>query len=133
MVQEFRRITLNADELLCAVSSYSRMTPQFLPEGKIVSCMPNVDGSLALVMEIPFGAVAKRTDFTLKGIDVLRPLIRFCIENNILLPRNGRKSISVENGMLSMCIALDLDIDVSECIAAMPLPVAAPVAYPAAK
>lgn len=134
MVQEFRKITLNASELLCAVSSYSRMTPQFLPEGKIVSCMPNTDGSLALVMEIPFGAVAKRTDFTLKGLDVLRPLIRFCIENNILLPRSGRKSISVENGMLSMCIALDLDIDVSECISAMPLPVAVPAAqHPAAK
>lgn len=124
MVQEYRRITLNQEELTCAVGSYSRMTPQFLPEGKIVSCIPNPDGSLSLVMDIPFGAVTKRTDFTLKGLDVLRPLIRFCIENNIMLPRNGQKSIVVENGMLSMCILLDLNVDVSECVAAMQLPVA---------
>ncbi|MER2520757.1 MAG: hypothetical protein ABTQ34_08740 [Bdellovibrionales bacterium] len=121
MVQEFRKITLSPDELVCAVRSYSRMTPQFLPDGKIFSCMPNSDGSLALVMEIPFGAVLKRTDFTLKGLDVLRPLIRFCIENNILLPRSGQKSISVENGMLSMCITLDLNIDVTDCAAATSL------------
>ncbi|MBI3419163.1 MAG: hypothetical protein HY053_03415 [Proteobacteria bacterium] len=38
---------------------------------------------------------------------LLDPLIHFCIENNILLPRRGRKSVIFEDGLPALYVEMD--------------------------
>jgi hypothetical protein len=113
MASEVRQITLTTEELTAAIDGYRRMTPGFLPAGKIVDCKPAGDAGLTLTVETPVGTLTQATEVVIRGLDLLKPMIRFCIENNIVLPRAGRKSVRCADGALSLCVTLDLSIDLS--------------------
>ena len=107
MVQELRRIILTKQELFSALECHRRMTPQFLPEGKIVDFETINETSMMITVE---------TDPSVQEASVFFPddkliqaLIRFCLENNIMLPLQGRKSVLVAQDNVSLCIDLDLD------------------------
>jgi hypothetical protein len=109
-VQDIRNIILSMDEVLSAFTCYQRAVPDFLPKGDIVECRTTKEG-VVLSVEMTQGAARERSDLTLTGIDVLRPMIRFCIENNIMLPRQGRKSIVIEADKIILHIELDLNTE----------------------
>ena len=111
MVQEVRRIILSQAEIICAFDSYRRMSPQFLPLGQIIDCKPQNNGSVLLLLDIPAGSGFHQTEITLKDTDVLLPIIRFCLENNIMLPKAGKKSIIVNNNVLALDIKINMDTD----------------------
>lgn len=112
-MHEIRRIVFTNEELIFAFSAYSRITPNFLPVGKLLSCTPvsgTDTGSGALLkIETPSGI----SELTYSGTDVLQPLILFCIENNIMLPREGRKSFLVLDSRASIVIDLNLEFDLA--------------------
>jgi len=117
MVQEFRRIMLDEQELISALECYRRMTPHSIPEGIITQCTPIEEPEgirVEVNIEVPGATALQRITHTLKEVAVLKPLIRFCLENNIMLPKDGLKSASVVGGFVCLCIALNLDFDVSE-------------------
>lgn len=119
MVQEVRRISLTADELLSAVESYRRMFQGFLPAGKIVRCTPSDDGVLTIALAVLCEGGPQQTTFDFKASALLKPVIRFCIENNIILPRDGNKSLSVTKDGVTLQILLDLNIEVIDYSAAL--------------
>jgi hypothetical protein len=108
---DIRRITLSEYELTAALVTYQRMTPEFLPGAKIAECKPTHDGKVMVTLEGE--TKSRRSEHTLKASDVLKPLIRFCLENNIMLPRNGQKSVSIADGKVALYVVLNLDIDLA--------------------
>ena len=116
MVQEVRDIMLSMDEVRTAFVSFQNIAPDFLPRCDIISCRTATE-TVILTVEMAYGSTKQQSELTFKGIDVLRPLIRFCIENNIKLPRDGQKSLIYKADKIIMHIELDLKIDVPMAIA----------------
>jgi hypothetical protein len=107
MVREVRGIMLSLDEVQNAFVCYQRMTPHFLPHSLIKGCKTETDGVTLMVETASGGNSTQRSsELTLRGIDVLRPLIRYCIENNIMLPREGRKSVLIKKDLIALHIEL---------------------------
>jgi hypothetical protein len=113
MVQDIRKIVFTSHELLSAFESYGRTTPQFLPGGKLISCAPVEEDGIKLKVEMEYGSSTHEVEFIYRGIDVLRPLVLFCIENNIMLPRDGRKDFMIVDGQAIVTVDLNLDVDLS--------------------
>jgi len=113
VVQESRKITFSTSELGMAFVAYGGRTPKFLPAGKLVSCETIDDDAVKLSFAMEYGCSTHDVEFVYRGLDVLRPLILFCIENNIMMPREGRKTFSIVEGQAVLLIELDLDIDLS--------------------
>lgn len=118
MVQEIRNIMLSMDEVQAAFMAYQRVAPDFMPKGHVVACK-TAGESVVITMELTYGGSSQRSDIVFKGIDVLKPLIRFCIENNVMLPRDGRKSIIYKADRIVMHIELDLAIDMPTTVKPM--------------
>jgi hypothetical protein len=110
MVQDIRNVILSLDEVHSAFVCYQRISPGFLPRDTIAGCRTG-ENAVILTVDIAAGTTRQRGELTFKGIDVLKPLIRFCIENNIMLPRDGRKSIIIEPDRIMLHIELDLDAE----------------------
>ncbi|MFY9288389.1 MAG: hypothetical protein WAO98_07785 [Alphaproteobacteria bacterium] len=119
MVQEFRRIMLDENELVGAMDGFRRLTPGFLPDGKIIKCVPTTESieSVKVTLEVTNETGVTQIEHTVKDVDVGKCLVRFCLENNIMLPKDGRKGVAVVGGYVSLCIALDLSVDQPEHIA----------------
>ncbi len=118
MVQESRTITLSKKELIGAFESHRRMTPHFLPQGRITECRTTAEGTIVLTFAATSEKVAPQR-VTLKASDTLKPLIRFCIENNVILPTDGQKSVHVTSNSASLCVSLDLNISTQNFSRAM--------------
>jgi hypothetical protein len=112
MVMDIRRITLTEYELTAALMSYQRVTPEFYPSGKIVECKPTNDGKILAILENDSQS-PRRWEVTLKAVEALKPLIRFCLENNVMLPRNGQKSVSIADNRVALYVVLNLDVDIA--------------------
>jgi hypothetical protein len=93
MPKELRKIILSTEELIEALDSYKRTNFEFLPVGKIVSCEVKANGPVTVGLDIGGGTSVQAKQFTVRTPDLLEPLIKYCIENNIMLPRNSRKSV----------------------------------------
>ena len=120
MVQEIRKIILTNEELVYAFECYRRMTPNFLPNGKVVACTSFDDGTVNVTVERNTAKGSERSEHPIRGQEVLKPLIRFCVENNIMLPKNGQKSIAIKDGAASLYIVLNLAIEVADPLAIVP-------------
>jgi hypothetical protein len=119
MAQEIRDIILTSEEIVSAIESFRRVTPHFLPDGKILQCAPDVGDSVKIAVETSYGNSTQRTDISFKMGDLLKPILRFCIENNITLPVGGRKSVVLQNGSLSLHIVLRMDGEVMDNVMPM--------------
>ena len=117
MVQESRKITFSTSELGAAFEAYGCRTPKFLPTGKLIACELVDEDGVKLSFAMEYGCSTHDVEFIYRGLDVLRPLILFCIENNIMMPRDGRKAFSIIDGQAVLQIDLDLDIDLSSTTA----------------
>jgi hypothetical protein len=111
-MRDIRRIVFSKDELLCAFQAFARKTPEFLPEGKLLSCTPTIStekgSEIVIKMETP---QKEQTELHYRDADVLQPLILFCLENNVMLPRQGRKSFLVLEEDATMIVDLNLEFD----------------------
>jgi len=107
MVQELRQIILSKDELLLAIDAHRRIKPGLLPDGKIIDF--EVAGQTSIRVTIAGEDETQTTSVVFSDAKLLDALIRFCLENNIMLPRLGRKSVSVLADNVSLCIMLDVD------------------------
>lgn len=103
MVEEVRNIIPNHDELLDALDSYRRKTPDFLPSGRIVECKQGSPDTVGVRVE----ADGVMKDHTLDLQDLLEPLIRFCLENNIKLPRKSKKTVKLKDKRITLHIHIE--------------------------
>ncbi|MGE3622727.1 MAG: hypothetical protein AB7H77_02465, partial [Bdellovibrionales bacterium] len=93
MPKELRKIIFSTQDVIDAFTSYKRINFDFLPPGRILACTLRAEESQVTVsMETATQSGVKPKDFPLRVEDLLEPFIRYCIENNIILPRNSKKS-----------------------------------------
>jgi hypothetical protein len=106
---EQRQIMLSEAEVLQALESYRRTRTDFLPNGDVTGLAlkpPPRDGSVHLVVSVVmvYGQTRHTISIEIAEADVVHLLIRFCLENNIPIPKIGRKSAGIIDGMLALVI-----------------------------
>ena len=89
---EFRRIVLDDDELILALRAFRRVRKELLPQGEILDVKPADDGGITIRVESPMPADDNVTTVTLPTKYLVSAMVRFCIENNIVIPRQGKRS-----------------------------------------
>lgn len=106
MALEIRRIILAQDEVLAALKSYRRTNPDFLPQGDIVECKVNPDVTLTAKLKMSYGKSEQIAEFPCDTATLTEILIRYCIENNVPIPRRGRKTAVHHGGHAALEIRL---------------------------
>jgi len=108
MVKEMRKIILTKDEVMTALDVYRRSNFEFLPPGKIVSCELKPGAPVTIGIETMYANNVQAESFSLETSRLLEPLIRFCLDNNIVLPRNSRKSALIGDGQAALYIQIGM-------------------------
>lgn len=117
MVLEVRKIILSPEELTMALNSYRRKDPGFLPGGRILRCEICHDEEIAVELEQEMELVEIERNWR-KAFEISRkvallpsrvtePLIHFCIDYSIMLPRRGRKSTILSQGLPILFVELE--------------------------
>ena len=106
---ERRQIILSEKELLQAIRAYSRMRTDFLPHGEVIgfTLEPTArDGGVHLTVDVGmiYGQTRQTISIQTAEADIIELLIRCCLENNIPIPKIGRKSAGIIDGMLTLFI-----------------------------
>jgi hypothetical protein len=103
MPGEYRLITLSNEELGVALASFRRVNPDFLPPGSMTLFLVTRDG-----LEVTIAAADGTTSRSAVAFDALvEPLISFCLDSNIKLPRAAQKRAVVSEGALALEMRLD--------------------------
>ncbi len=92
MPREIRHIMFSIDELELALKSYNRIEKKKLFHGTLTGCQiePGKGISIGLAEDQEGDSKTKNiVEFS----SLLEPLVRFCIENNIILPRASNKVV----------------------------------------
>ncbi len=107
MVEELRKVILTKEEILTAMDTYRRSVPDFLPHGDIVAYNEGPESTLIVCVRMAYGKNVQNMDFSFKLNDLLGPVIQFCVENNIILPRNSRKCVKMEGERVALYIVME--------------------------
>lgn len=109
MPRETRQIILSDEELLQAIRSYRRVRPAVLPQGDILSTsLETIEGGhtrLNVVVQMRYGTSQLEAVIGLQEADLLALLIRFCLENNVPVPRRGEKSVASMDGEVALLVS----------------------------
>ena len=105
MPWEARQIDLSITEVLDAVQSYRRRVDDFLPRGAITRCVP-LESAVQVTVEASYSGTTHKLDFQIDPDTLREVAVRFCIENNIPIPRSGDKKVRVTAEGIVLEIAL---------------------------
>jgi len=115
MLTERRQILLSDEKLTHAVEAYRNANPSFLPPGNIlqVNVGPGpgncTTGGVVMTVGVclTYGETEQRMDVRARETDIINLLVRFCLENNVLLPRAAPKAAAAVDGKLGLVIEYD--------------------------
>lgn len=115
MPLEKRQIILSENELLHALSAYRNVNTKFLPGGDILQvtiaarCADRPAEGVVVTVSIQmcYGDSQQKIDVPLRDADILSLLVRFCLENNVPIPRSGAKAAGAVDGKLALLIDYD--------------------------
>ena len=93
MPREIRTIIMSDAELTGAIDSFRRVRKDLLPPGTIHGIEAQKDGNVLVAIEMKFGPNVRNDSFILEHQFVVEALARFCIENNVIIPRSGAKKV----------------------------------------
>jgi hypothetical protein len=107
---ERRQIIFSEGEVLQAIESYRRTHTDFLPHGEVTGItLKPATGHVGVHLTISVGMIYGQTRHAVSieaaEVAIVELLIRCCLENNIPIPKIGRKSAGVIDGMLMLSIA----------------------------
>lgn len=107
MPKELRRIILSDAEMKLAVRSFLRSQASSNSDYAIQAV--NVADDAGPVLECIGKSATTDTTTTIRldKENLQKILVRFCLENNIAIPRAGRKTVVVNGGSIALQIALD--------------------------
>ncbi len=106
MASELRQIVLSDEEFTSSLNSFRRTHVDFLPNGEIVKWEAGGNGTLDVTVNIKGGSTINKMTFTIEPHDVIDILVRFCMENNIPIPRAGDKTWRSGDNGITLSIAL---------------------------
>ncbi len=108
MPHERREIRLFEDELLQAIEVYGRQTPGVLPTGPLLGVSVAGKAPEPPVVTVTVRCAADPSgspvEIVLNDESVFEVLVRFCLEEGIPIPRGGKKTTSVIDGLLALVI-----------------------------
>jgi hypothetical protein len=111
MAKEIRKVKVSGGELAMALNAYRKLEPEYLPPGKVVRCDVHEDSD---AVEIEIEQTITRAEYqkerrrlSIPLPKITEPLIYFCIDNHIMLPRRGKKSGIVSDGSPALFIELE--------------------------
>ncbi|MDD4617507.1 MAG: hypothetical protein PHW76_10475 [Alphaproteobacteria bacterium] len=110
-MKDHRQISFSKEELYNAFSAYARKSPDFLPKGDLLSCTPKLKTEEGSSVEVAIKTSSGEKKILYRDTTVLQALILFCLENNVMLPRDGQKMFVVIDGRACLLIQLNLDFD----------------------
>ena len=102
MVEEVRKILLNQNEFLAALEAYRRACPNFLPAGRILRWQKESDVAIKVFVEVAYGKTVQTMEIALDEKELVEPIIKFCIENNVMLPRAAKKMTRFEGDKVAL-------------------------------
>jgi hypothetical protein len=107
MATELRYIILSNAEFTSSLQSFRRTHEDFLPNGEIVSWTAGENETIDITISIKGGSTVNQMIFTIEAQHVIDILVRFCMENNVPVPRAGVKSWSIKKEGITLAIALE--------------------------
>ena len=107
MASELRHIILSDAEFASSLHSFRRTHEDFLPAGEIVKWSEGATQTVDVTMSIKGGSTVNEMVFTVEQEQVIDILVRFCMENNIPIPRAGAKKWSVRESGIPLSISLE--------------------------
>jgi hypothetical protein len=93
MPKEIRQIILDNAELAEAIHCFRRVQSDLLPPGNILSVKPTEKGGASVKIEMKFGPNVRKDWFILEAEHLAEAMVRFCIENNIIVPLQGTRKV----------------------------------------
>ena len=115
MVQECRKISFSMDEVRSALERYQTIAPDFMPEGPAVRCSVLTYGGISVIAGKD-GSFAQKK-YVLTGAELLKPMIGFCIDHKIMLPREAQKAIEFQKD--TVVLRIDFTFTVNFIVAAI--------------
>ncbi len=107
MASELRYIVLSDAEFMTSLQSFRRTHKDFLPAGEIVKWSEGATQTVDVTMNIKGGSTVQEMVFTIDQQQVIDIMIRFCMENNIPIPRAGVKKWSIRDAGITLSISLE--------------------------
>lgn len=107
MPREHRQIFFTDDELLNAMAAHHRTLPNKVMQGEAEACIVGSGPKIAVTCRVQDGNVYRSQEAEVPLEFVLHSLIRYCLENNIVIPRAGRKTVEYCNGEICLQIVLN--------------------------
>jgi hypothetical protein len=105
MASEYRLITLTHEELAIALASFRRTHPEFLPPGAMTAFLVTAEG-----LEVTLAGAEGTTERRTVSFEALtEPLITFCLDSNIKLPRAAEKHAVLSEGAMALEMRLDAE------------------------
>lgn len=107
MPLELRQIIFLPDDLISALHSKNRMSQPKLFEGELVGCYAKPGPQVFATVKTADGN-GTTADVQIANDVVLDALLRFCMENNILLPPQAKKTVVVHHDYVVLEMGFDL-------------------------
>lgn len=108
MPREIRQIILSKEEFSGAIKSYRRAAQDALPQGDIESYCVSPAGTVQINMKTYFGGSQQNITIDLNSNHIVKILVRFCIENNIMIPKNSDKKFQLQGSEVFLVITMDM-------------------------
>lgn len=110
MPKEIRQIVFSPGELMDAIVANNRTLEEKVLYGDIASCTLGEDLVVRASCQVRDGSVVRKSDVTLTQEFVLESLVRYCLENNIPVPRSATKQVCLHEGdpCLKICFTTKL-------------------------
>lgn len=107
MPLELRQIIFLPDDLICALSSKNRMSEPKLYDGELVGYRAKPGPQVFATVKAANGN-GDTVDVQIANDVVLDALLRFCMENNITLPQQAKKTVVVHHDYVVLEMGFDL-------------------------
>jgi len=107
MAAEQRYIILSDNEFTLSLQSFRRTHQGVLPDGDIVNWAVGDKGTVSITINSEDEQGTKQTVFALTPGRVINILTRFCVENNIPIPRESTKRWTMRKAGIALSISLE--------------------------
>lgn len=106
MTRELRQIAFTRYELVQAIMAFDRMSPEPIIPGKVIDCRLEENEPVQTTNRILRNNTPTEITMTLEPVFLKRALVRYCIENDIVIPRDSEKTVAVRKGGIALVIKI---------------------------
>jgi hypothetical protein len=110
MPSELRQIVFTNDESMAALQQFYQRSNQAFPKGRLENVAVSAANGCQLDCDI-VDSNQMRDHVTVAGEKLAAALLLYCMTRKIPVPVAARKTLSMVNGQLALCITLPLSAE----------------------